>query len=84
MNELTCRDVVAFLADYLDGDLDPRARDVFETHLAVCDACVVYLRQYEQTVRLGQSAFDDPDALAASRVPDELIRAILAARRFPG
>lgn len=81
MNELTCRDVVEVLMDYLDGDLTSRQREEFEAHLAVCNDCAAYLRQYEETVRLGRAAFERLDDPGAERVPPALVRAILAARR---
>jgi len=81
MTDLTCRDVVEFLMDYLDHALDPAQQQAFESHLAHCDECVVYLRSYEQTVRLGRAAFDDLDDPAAARLPRELVDAIVAARR---
>ena len=81
MRDLTCREVVDFLMDYLGGTLHTEQRREFEAHLAVCDDCVVYVRQYEQTVALGKAAFDRPDEPAAVHVPAELVEAILAARR---
>jgi anti-sigma factor RsiW len=81
MAVLTCRDVVAFLMDYLDESLEPLQRAEFEAHLAACDECVAYLRRYEQTTRLGRAAFEEPDAAAEAHVPRRLVEAILAARR---
>jgi anti-sigma factor RsiW len=81
MSLLTCRDVTGFLLDYLTHDLDPAVRAEFEAHLAVCDACVEYIRSYEAGVRLGQSAFEHPDEAAERQVPSDLVAAILAARR---
>jgi len=81
MPQLTCREVVEFLVDYLDHALEPAQLQTFERHLAHCDECVAYLRTYEQTVRLGRSAFDDLDAAADGQVPQELVEAIVAARR---
>jgi anti-sigma factor RsiW len=83
MSELTCRDVVDFLMDYLAGGLDPEQRVAFDAHLAACPDCVVYLRDYEETVRLGKAAFEYLDAPAAEQLPPELVQAILAARRKP-
>jgi hypothetical protein len=40
----------------------------------------MYLRGYEQAVRLAQGAFDD-DAANEATVPSRLVEAILAARR---
>lgn len=84
MTQLTCREVVEFLMDYLDHALDPAQRHAFERHLAQCDECVAYLRTYEQTVRLGKAAFDDLDAAADRQVPRELVDAIVATRRRDG
>jgi len=81
MTQLTCREVVEFLSDYLDHALAPAQHHAFEHHLAACDACVVYVRSYEQTVRLGKAAFDDLDAAADERLPPGLVDAIVAARR---
>ena len=81
MTRLTCREVVEFLADYLDHCLDAARQQAFEHHLARCDQCVAYLRSYEQAVRLGSGAFDDPDAAADAHLPRELVEAIAAARR---
>lgn len=81
MNDLTCREVVDFLMDYVDGALGAEQRRDFEAHLVLCDDCVTYVRQYRQTVALGQTAFTAPDEPAAAHVPPELVEAILAARR---
>ena len=51
----------------------------FELHLAMCAECRRYLRDDRTSVALGKRVFDDPD-LPAEDVPEDLIRAILAAR----
>jgi len=53
----------------------------FDRHLAVCEPCRSFLRQYEDTIRLGRAAFGDPGAHAAAETPEELVRALLGARR---
>jgi anti-sigma factor RsiW len=81
MSQLTCRDVVDFLSDYLACELDPGLRAELDAHLALCDECVGFIRSYEQTVRLGKAAFDRLDEPADQRVPRQLVEAILAALR---
>jgi anti-sigma factor RsiW len=76
---VTCRELIDFLAAYLDGELDPASRAAFERHLSLCPACVDYLAGYRATVRLGKQACDR-DAELPADVPSELIDAILAAR----
>ena len=39
MTELTCREVIAFLADYLDRSLPVAERRLLDEHLAACTKC---------------------------------------------
>jgi anti-sigma factor (TIGR02949 family) len=75
---LTCRELIDFLAAYLDGELPAPQRGAFDTHLAHCPECVRYLEGYRETVRLERRAFED-DAPPPD-LPEELVQAILAAR----
>ena len=78
---MTCRELVDFIADYLSEALPAETRAQFERHLGACSNCGMYLDGYRETVKLGQCAFDDPDAPVPDTVPEELVKAILAARR---
>ncbi len=78
---MTCRELVNVLIDYLEDDLTAAQRSVFEEHLSECSACVAYMKTYEETIRLGKGAFADPDGEVPEEVPEELVRAVLAARR---
>jgi anti-sigma factor RsiW len=81
---VTCRTFVEFLMDYLDGGLSASQRDEFDAHLAACTACVAYMNNYAETIELGKAAFKDPDAAVPSEVPEDLVRAVVAARRARG
>jgi anti-sigma factor RsiW len=76
---LTCRELIEFLAAYLDAELPPVEHAAFEAHLALCPDCVDYLASYRETIRLGTQALAD-ETLRAEDVPAELVDAILAAR----
>ena len=78
MTDLTCQEMTDFLADYLDGSLSPAERHLVGKHLADCPECIAYLRSYAETIRLARQTRKD-DSLPDS-IPDELVRAILAAR----
>ncbi len=67
--------------DYLSAELPADTRAEFERHIEICENCQRYLKSYEETVRLGQRAFDDADAAVPEDVPDDLVRAILATVR---
>jgi anti-sigma factor RsiW len=75
-----CREFVEFLMEYLDGALGEGERRVFEEHVGDCPACVNYLETYRETVRLGKGVCA-PDAEVPPDVPEELVQAILSARR---
>lgn len=81
---ITCREIADFLMAYLDRELPEGQRCAFEQHLGDCPGCVRYLRSYEATVRLGKCLCDDAAAQPPGDVPEELVRAILAARRQGG
>jgi anti-sigma factor RsiW len=76
---VTCRDVIEFLAEYIEGALPESERALFEEHMSLCRDCVAYLNTYRQTVLLEKQAFDDESK--SSEVPAELVSAILAARK---
>ena len=76
---MTCRELTDFIMDYLTGELPAEVRTAFEQHLAQCAACVSYLASYRSAVELGRRAFED-DAEGFRDVPEELVKAILAAR----
>jgi anti-sigma factor RsiW len=50
--DLTCRELVEIVTDYLEGRLPPRDRVRFEEHLLVCPGCTIYLEQMRETIRL--------------------------------
>jgi anti-sigma factor RsiW len=77
---VTCREFADFIAEYLSGELPPDSRSAFEHHLRLCVNCQRYLAGYRETVKLGKAAFADDDAALPPHVPDELVRAILAAK----
>jgi anti-sigma factor RsiW len=76
---MTCRDVIEFLMDYEAGDVTPAERSIFDAHLAICPECVAYLNTYRTTVALGRAAARVENA-QCPEAPEELVRAILAAR----
>jgi predicted anti-sigma-YlaC factor YlaD len=50
--ELTCRELVEIVSDYLEDRLSPIDRQRFEEHLTVCEGCANYVEQMRDTIRL--------------------------------
>lgn len=78
---ITCRELIEFLHLYLDGELPADRRAEFDRHLSVCDSCVHYIETYKIASALGRNAWTEPEAPVGEDVPEELVFAILAARR---
>ncbi len=51
-NELSCKEFIELVTDYLEGSLSPEEKQRFEAHLAGCDGCDTYLEQMRQTIQL--------------------------------
>jgi predicted anti-sigma-YlaC factor YlaD len=81
---MACKDFVEFLMDYLEGELPKAQQALFEEHLKVCSSCVAYLSNYRDTVELSRAAFCQPDGPVPEDVPEDLVAAVLAARKTGG
>ena len=51
-DEMTCKELVELVTEYLEGTLPDDVRMRMENHLSGCDGCTNYLDQMRQTVRL--------------------------------
>jgi hypothetical protein len=76
---ITCRELIDFILDSIEGALDEFQAEDFQLHLALCVSCQAYLASYTTTIRVGQLVlrFDDTPV----DVPEELVTAILTSRR---
>jgi len=81
---LTCREVSDFLLAWLEGDLPEAERAAFRRHLFWCRDCVNYVDNYRETVRLAQSLGEAGPEELPEPIPDDLLRAVLAAKRANG
>jgi predicted anti-sigma-YlaC factor YlaD len=52
MQEITCEDLLQYLSDYIDNDLDEELSAVAQSHLASCHNCRVVLDSTQQTIFL--------------------------------
>lgn len=50
--DLSCRELVELVTDYLEDALDRRTRRRFERHIAGCPHCTEYLEQIRETIRM--------------------------------
>ena len=81
---ITCRELTSFIADYLAGELQADVHRAFEHHLSLCPNCVQYVADYRRAVTLGRNVYDDDATAVTEDVPEELVKAILDARRTGG
>ena len=50
--ELSCKEVVEIVNDYLEGAMSSHDRERFDEHLSICDGCTNFLEQMRETIRL--------------------------------
>ena len=50
-DEMSCRELVEVVTDYLEGVLSLPDRARFEEHLGECPGCQIYLDQMRQVIR---------------------------------
>lgn len=80
MSHLTCRELIEFLDDFVEGVLPRERHEVFEAHLRICSDCRNYLDEYRRSVGLVRSLRErDPDGSPPSNVPSGLVKGVLRA-----
>jgi len=50
VEQLSCRELVELVTDYLEDALPPDERARFDEHIGTCDGCQMYLEQMRQTI----------------------------------
>ncbi|MEM8884518.1 MAG: zf-HC2 domain-containing protein [Planctomycetota bacterium] len=78
---MTCQELADFIIDYVENKLPADRREVFEKHLAVCPSCIEYLNSYKSTCQILGDLRCDGEEEVPCEVPDDLVSAILAARK---
>jgi anti-sigma factor RsiW len=80
-HDLVCREAVALMTEYLDGQLSEHDVARLEGHLSACPHCSEYLAQLRVTIdALGRA---EPDALSDEAL-DELVSIYRQWRADPG
>jgi anti-sigma factor RsiW len=52
LEQLSCRELVELVTDYLEGALPEEEHLRFDDHIARCGGCGIYLEQIRQTIDL--------------------------------
>lgn len=81
-DELSCKELVELVTNYLEGRLDPSEAGRFEAHLQQCEGCANYLDQMRRTIVVTGSLSEES---MGERVRNDLIGAFRAwkQRRTP-
>ena len=77
---ITCEQFEDFILAYLEDDLPKRQKMLFEIHLKMCRECREYLEAYRTSIELAKDAYTPDDENRPDEVPEDLVKAVLAAR----
>jgi anti-sigma factor RsiW len=69
---ITCRQLVELLIDFVSGELDEEQREYVEQHLQKCPPCVTYLETYQITIQITRQ-------LPPAPLPPQLVERLRAA-----
>ncbi len=58
--ELSCKEVVGLVTDYLEQALLPQTQEQLEAHLADCPGCTTYVQQIQQTISMLRMLAEEP------------------------
>jgi anti-sigma factor RsiW len=50
--DITCKEIVELVSDYVEGTLGPQEREAVEMHLNLCDGCTDYVHQLRMSIEL--------------------------------
>lgn len=78
---MTCRDMIDFLMDYVEEQLSTAERRRFDEHLEACPECVDYVDSYRTMTGFGDLICAPENDETPPEMPEELVTAILEARR---
>jgi predicted anti-sigma-YlaC factor YlaD len=73
--EMSCRELVELVTDYLEGAMNPSERIRLEEHLQICRGCRAYLDQMQQTI---QAVGHLPEDSVTPSAQDELLKVFKA------
>lgn len=62
---LTCMQVMAALSDYVDGDVPPDLARAIEAHVAGCQACASFGRDFARLLESMRRQLGPPDPVPA-------------------
>lgn len=54
---MTCDELVSYLSDYIDHELDEDLAAAAQQHLATCQNCRVVVRTTQRVIQLGQEQY---------------------------
>lgn len=78
---INCREFEEFLIDYFEDSLPKRQRLVFDIHMKICRECREYLVAFKRSIDVSKRVFADLDEEVPDDVPEDLVRAIIEARK---
>jgi len=63
-NDMSCKELVELVTDYLEGALSPADRQRFDLHIGKCDWCKLYVDQIRLTIQAAGNSPKIPSILA--------------------
>ena len=80
-NELTCKEFVGLVTQYIEQTLLPEIQALLERHLLDCPGCAAYLEQIQKTMRVLREQAKEPMEPMKPERRQEILRAFRNGQR---
>jgi hypothetical protein len=73
---MNCREIVELLCEFLEGELSEEQCRHIQQHLDTCPPCVVYIKTYQVTIRLGRTLPREPIPRSLEEKLQEMLKQV--------
>jgi len=56
---MKCREIIKYISDYIDRELEKTIKEVFENHIKICRKCRMNLNSIEKTLFILKSVYKE-------------------------
>jgi predicted anti-sigma-YlaC factor YlaD len=56
---MDCREIMKYISDYIDRELEDALREVFEEHIRICRRCRMNLNSMEKTIFISKFIYKE-------------------------
>ncbi len=56
---MDCKEIIKYISDYIDRELEESLKEIFEQHINICRKCRMHLNTIEKTLIISKSIYKE-------------------------